>query len=811
MNEKNVTLTQGDNISAEQPQNEEVHSQVAVNTQPGKATPNDISRIVAGASGRSRSRWVRFGSRHAVVSPALEPVVRTLREHFPKADIGVVERAYAIAEKAHRGQFRKSGEPYITHPMAVAGILAGMGAPETAIAAGLLHDTVEDTEYSLNELRRDFGDEIALIVDGVTKLDKVQYGEAAAAETVRKMVLAMAKDVRVIFVKLADRLHNARTWKYVPSASASKKARETLEIYAPLAHRLGINAIKWELEDLSFKVLYPDIYSSIEELVAERAPARKETLDKVIAEIQVVLKENKIEAEVYGRPKHYYSIYQKMVVRGHDFHDIYDLIGIRVLVNTVSECYAAMGVIHQAWPPLTGRIKDYIAMPKFSTYRSVHTTVMGSNARPMEIQIRTHEMHREAEYGIAAHWRYKDQGRSKTSAKIVTGAKSATIGQTELDWLRRLADWQNETTDPEDFLDALRYEITGNEVYVFTPQGNIIKLPEGATPVDFAYSVHTEVGHRMIGAEINGHAVPFKTKLSSGDVITILTSNDETHGPNRDWLSFVKSTRAQNKIKQWFTKERREESVDRGKKAIAIEMRKQNLPLQRLLSHQNLTLVADDLNFHDITSMYAAVGEGNASAQTVIRHLVNTVGGKDANAEDLAEVVRPENIDRPRRTGADAPEIVVEGVTGVWVKLAKCCSPVPGDAITGFTSRLGAVSVHRNDCNDLLTLREQEDEGRFAKVRWETDNSAGYSVRIRIKAIDRIGLIRDVSAALAEHRANISDMRIQRNNPLAISDYEIVVADLHRLNAVLASIQSISGVASAERVAQNDELDSKTN
>ena len=514
-------------------------------------------------------------------SGAVETLIRTVRTHHPKADLSLIERAYTVAERAHRGQKRRSGEPYITHPVAVAQIIADLGIGAKTIAAALLHDTVEDTEYTLDELRDQFGDEIAMLVDGVTKLDKVKYGDSAQAETVRKMIVAMSKDIRVLIIKLADRLHNARTWGFVPAASATRKATETLEIYAPLAHRLGIQAIKWELEDLSFAVLYPKLYAEIESLVKQRTPERERLVQHVIDAINDDLKSAKIRGKVVGRPKQYYSIYQKMVVRGREFDDIYDLVGIRVLVNTVRDCYAVLGQIHARWTPMPGRFKDYIATPKFNLYQSLHTTVIGPQGRPVEIQIRTEEMHQRAEFGVAAHWKYKEQTTGKS-----TGGPGKN--DTDLAWLAHISDWQAETADPSEFLDSLRFEIGAKEVYVFTPKGRVIGLPAGATPVDFAYAVHTEVGHRTMGAKVNGRLVPLESSLNTGDVVEIFTSKNPDSGPSQDWLNFVKSPRARNKIRQWFTKERRDEAIEQGKDAIARAMRKQNLPLQKLMTQDAL-------------------------------------------------------------------------------------------------------------------------------------------------------------------------------------------------------------------------------
>ncbi|MGH3097534.1 MAG: RelA/SpoT family protein, partial [Streptosporangiales bacterium] len=508
-------------------------------------------------------------------NPVLEPLLRTVRATHRGADTRTIERAYDTAAYHHRKQRRKSGDLYITHPLAVATILAELGMTTPTIVAALLHDTVEDTEYTLDELRREYGDEVAGLVDGVTKLDKVKYGaEAAESGTLRKMIIAMARDARVLIIKLADRLHNMRTIGYLSTQKQHRTARQTLEIYAPLAHRLGMNTVKWELEDLSFAALYPKRYDEIVRLVGERAPRRDEYLTKVIDRIQEDLRGGKIRATVTGRPKHYYSVYQKMIVRGRDFADIYDLVGTRVLVETVRDCYAVLGAVHARWNPVPGRFKDYIAMPKFNMYQSLHTTVIGPEGKPVELQIRTWAMHRRAEYGIAAHWKYKEEPPD-------TGEGS---DGTEISWLRQLLDWQKETTDPGEFLDSLRFEINAGEVYVFTPKGDVQSFPQGATPVDFAYAVHTEVGHRCIGARVNGQLVPLDSALDNGDVVEVFTSKAQNAGPSRDWLSFVKSARARNKIRQWFSKERREEAIERGKSALARTIRKQGLPLQRILT-----------------------------------------------------------------------------------------------------------------------------------------------------------------------------------------------------------------------------------
>nr|WP_275405061.1 bifunctional (p)ppGpp synthetase/guanosine-3',5'-bis(diphosphate) 3'-pyrophosphohydrolase [Sediminihabitans luteus] len=737
-----------------------------------------------------RSRLVRFGGRPQG-TPALEPLLQAVRTNHPKADLSGIERAYVTAEKAHRGQLRKSGDPYITHPVAVATILAELGMTPPTLAAALLHDTVEDTDYSLDQLRSEYGDEIAMLVDGVTKLDKVQYGDAAQAETVRKMVVAMARDIRVLVIKLADRLHNARTWKFVPAKSAERKARETLEIYAPLAHRLGMNTIKWELEDLSFAALYPKVYDEIVHLVAERAPAREEYLAVVRGQVTADLRGAKIKATVTGRPKHYYSIYQKMIVRGHDFAEIYDLVGVRVLVDSVRDCYAALGALHARWNPVPGRFKDYIAMPKFNMYQSLHTTVIGPGGKPVEIQLRTHDMHRRAEYGVAAHWKYKE------AAKAGKPSEDGAGGPSDMHWLRQLVDWQRETADPGEFLDSLRFEIGGAEVYVFTPKGDVMALPMGSTPVDFSYAVHTEVGHRTMGARVNGRLVPLDSPLDNGDVVEVLTSKSENAGPSRDWLAFVKSPRARNKIRQWFSKERRDEAVEQGKDQIAKAMRKQNLPIQRLLSHEGLLALANELRYPDVTSLYAAIGEGQASAASVVQKLVHSMGGEEGTTEDVAETARPGQTARRVRTGD--PGVVVKGVDDVWVKLAKCCTPVPGDEIIGFVTRGHGVSVHRTDCANVVGLRDQPE--RIVDVGWSTGANTMFLVQIQVEALDRSRLLSDVTRVLSDHHVNILSASVSTSNDrVAISRFVFEMAEPGHLASVLTAVRKIDGVFDVYRI-----------
>lgn len=772
---------------------------------PGKS----VSTASAGRSGspnRVRARLARLGvQRSSPYNPVLEPLLRAVRSNDPKietATLRQVERAYQVAERWHRGQKRKSGDPYITHPLAVTTILAELGMDPATLMAGLLHDTVEDTEYGLDTLRRDFGDQVALLVDGVTKLDKVKFGEAAQAETVRKMVVAMAKDPRVLVIKLADRLHNMRTMRYLKREKQEKKARETLEIYAPLAHRLGMNTIKWELEDLAFAILYPKMYDEIVRLVAERAPKRDEYLAVVTDEVQADLRAARIKATVTGRPKHYYSVYQKMIVRGRDFAEIYDLVGIRVLVDTVRDCYAALGTIHARWNPVPGRFKDYIAMPKFNMYQSLHTTVIGPSGKPVELQIRTFDMHRRAEYGIAAHWKYKQEavaGASKVRTDAPKGSGKG-VGQdtvNDMAWLRQLLDWQKETEDPGEFLESLRFDLSRNEVFVFTPKGDVIALPAGATPVDFAYAVHTEVGHRTIGARVNGRLVPLESTLDNGDLVEVFTSKATGAGPSRDWLSFVKSPRARNKIRAWFSKERRDEAIEQGKDAIARAMRKQNLPIQRILTGDSLVTLAHEMRYPDISSLYAAIGEGHVAAQGVVQKLVQALGGQDEATEDIAEStpIRPRS---KRRSSAD-PGVVVKGVDDVWVKLARCCTPVPGDPIIGFVTRGSGVSVHRADCVNVDSLSRQPE--RILEVEWAPTQSSVFLVAIQVEALDRSRLLSDVTRVLSDQHVNILSAAVQTSRDrVATSRFTFEMGDPKHLGHVLKAVRGVEGVYDVYRV-----------
>ena len=621
------------------------------------------------------------------------------------------------------------------------------------------------------------------MVDGVTKLDKVKFGDSAQSETMRKMVVAMSKDVRVLVIKLADRLHNARTWGFVNPEQAKRKAQETLEIYAPLAHRLGISAIKVELEDISFAVLYPKVYEEIVSLVGQRNPSRSEYTDKVIDEISTELRDGKVKAKLSGRPKQYYSIYQKMVLRGREFDDIYDLVGIRVIVSSVRDCYGALGAIHAKWSPLTGRFKDYIAMPKFNLYQSLHTTVVGPEGRAVEIQIRTQEMDQRAEYGVAAHWKYK--------------AQTGKSGDQEVDlaWLKQLSDWQEETADPGEFLDNLRFEIGAKELYVFTPKGKVVGLSSGSTPIDFAYAVHTEVGHRTIGAKVNGRLVPLESKLQAGDVIEILTSKSESAGPSKDWLNIAGSASAKAKIKHWFTQERKEHATEDGKEALVKALRRQGLPIQSLLNSETLLQIVGEQKLSDVSALYTAIGQGQISTTNVIERIKQLRGlTGDPDTDEITLPQTPRGLKGPRRSGQG---VLVKGSPDVLTKMARCCTPVPGDEIIGFITRGEGVSVHRGDCKNVKSLTPQ----RVVEVSWAEDSRGVFMVQIQIEALDRSGLLSDVTRVLSENHVNILSAAVSTGRDrVALSRFVFEMADPSHLDHLLNQVRKIEAVYEVSRV-----------
>ena len=732
-----------------------------------------------------RSRLPRIFTRSSTAyGQELAELIKVVKLNHAKADLSVIQRAYKTAEHYHTGQLRKSGEEYITHPLAVARILADLGSGPATIVAALLHDTVEDTAYSIGQLEADYGSEVGLLVDGVTKLDKMKFGDSAQAETMRKMVVAMSKDVRVLVIKLADRLHNARTWGFVPAESAKRKAQETLEIYAPLAHRLGISTIKNELEDISFAVLYPKVYEEIVNLVGQRNPSRSEFTEKVIEDIETELRDNKVKAKIDGRPKQYYSIYQKMVMRGREFDDIYDLVGIRVIVSSVRDCYGALGAIHAKWSPIPGRFKDYIAMPKFNLYQSLHTTVVGPEGRAVEIQIRTMEMHQRAEYGVAAHWKYKAQA-GKAGEEV------------DFAWLKQLSDWQEETSDPGEFLDNLRFEIGAKELYVFTPKGKVVGLAAGSTPVDFAYAVHTEVGHKMIGAKVNGRLIPLESKLQAGDVVEVLTSKSESAGPSKDWLSFVASPRARAKIKHYFTMERRELATEDGKEALTKALRKQGLPVQSILNSDALAKIGEDLRIGDANALFTAIGQGQFSTQSVIEKIKVHLGlSNDPDTEEIP-VQLPKSLRGPRSANQG---ILVKGSPDVLTKMARCCTPVPGDQITGFITRGEGVSVHRVDCTNVASLNQ----ARVVEVDWAESARGVFMVQIQVEALDRSGLLSDITRVLTENHVNILSATVSTGRDrVALSRYVFEMADPSHLDHLLNQVRRIEAVYDVYRVKSN--------
>jgi GTP pyrophosphokinase len=717
-------------------------------------------------------------------SEEVAPLVNTFREHHPRVSTALISRAYEVAAAAHRGQTRKSGEPYITHPVAVARIVADLGLDDVTIAAALLHDAVEDTGMTVAAIRADFGEEVAAIVDGVTKLDRIKFDskEAQQAATMRKMLVAMAKDLRVLIIKLADRLHNMRTIAGMPAWKQERTAQETLDIYAPLAHRLGMQEMKQQLEDLAFAALHPKRYAEIDHMVATRTPEREIYLFQVVEEVRERLKELGIRAEVTGRPKHYWSIYEKMVVKGKEFDDIFDLVGIRVLVDTVKDCYAALGSIHATWKPVQGRFKDYIAMPKFNLYQSLHTTVIGPQGKPLEVQIRTHEMHSRAEYGVAAHWNYKDNHASTA----------------DLAWLNRIVDWQRETEDPSEFMAKLKIDLEQDEVFVFTPKGRVISLPKGATPVDFAYTIHTEVGHSCIGARVNGRLVPLDSELQSGDTVEIFTSKVEGAGPSRDWLKFVATHRAANKIRQWYSRERREDAIETGHEDLIRALRREGLPVQKILQSKVLDDVASSLNYADLAALKAAIGENHVSAKSVAERVRRLLQDVDPSREEQLPITAREP--RRRRSARAHSGVHVEGLDDVMVRLSRCCTPVPGDEIMGFVTRGRGVSVHRTDCANAISLSMGQAD-RLIDVEWDNEATGTFVASIEVKALDRSRLLRDVSAALADHHVNIIACNtVTGSDRISKMRFDFELADPSHLDSVISSIKQIDSIYDAYRV-----------
>jgi guanosine-3',5'-bis(diphosphate) 3'-pyrophosphohydrolase len=719
-------------------------------------------------------------------SGELAPLLATYRRRHPKASISDINRAYGVASQAHRSQMRKSGESYINHPLAVAQIVADIGLDEISVAAALLHDAVEDTEITLNDVEREFGAQVAAIVDGVTKLERIRFDsrEEQQAATMRKMLVAMAKDLRVLVIKLADRLHNMRTIAAMPLEKQQRIAQETLDIYAPLAHRLGMQELRQELEDLSFASLHPKRFAELDHLVRVRTPERDVYLAKTVAEVRARLSELSIEADVTGRGKHLWSIYEKMVVKGLEFDDIFDLVAVRVVVPTMKDCYAALGSIHGRWRPVVGRFKDYIAMPKFNLYQSLHTTVVGPSGKPIEVQIRTTEMHQRAEWGVAAHWAYKDRSGAQAS---------------EADWLTRIIDWQEEVSDPAQFLQSLKTDLEEDELYVFTPKGRVISLPVGSTAVDFAYAVHTEVGHATIGAKVNGRLIGLDHVFQSGDTCEIFTSKVESAGPSQDWLGFVASPRARNKIRQWFSRERRIDMVEAGRDELHDEFRREGLPAQQVWKSDQLDHVVTEMSFIDLDAMLAAIGEHHVSGRSIAQRVAR---GYRSGEED---VQLPATVDMPRRERRDGHRqevgIHVEGLDDMLVRLAMCCTPVPGDEITGFVTRGRGVSVHRADCANAVSLMSEQ-ATRMIEVDWDGEGQfkSTFTAGIEVVALDRSKLLADVASALVEQRVNIvSCETVTGADREAKMRFEFELANGTHLDSVIRRIKNIDSVYDAYR------------
>lgn len=719
------------------------------------------------------------------VAPLLEQLLAAVTAYDPDADTDLITRAFVAAAVLHAGQNRKSGERYIYHPVGTAMNCAELQLDSVTIAAALLHDVVEDTGTPLEWIEQEFGSEIAMLVDGVTKLTKMHFTsqEEEQAENFRKLIVAMAGDIRVILIKLADRLHNVRTLGYLGKQKQIQKAKETLEVYAPLAHRLGIHSFKWQLEDLSFAILHPRKYAEIQQWVAQRRVDREGFVEETASLLRERLAEAGIDAEISGRAKHFYSIYLKMARRGKEFNEIFDLTALRVLVKTVKDCYGAIGIIHSIWKPIPGRFKDYIAMPKYNMYQSLHTTVIGPQGKPLEIQVRTFDMHQTAEYGIAAHWLYKEKGDKQAD---------------KLQWLRQMVEWQSETGDPRDFMDNLRIDLFEDEVFVFTPKGDVKSLPRDATPIDLAYAVHTDVGNHCVGAKVNGRIVPLHHRLRSGDIVEIITSRS-SRGPSRDWLGVVVSSRARQKIRQHFRREEREDAVQSGRELLAETLRRDGHPAQKLLSGKTLAKVVHDAGYQHAEDLYAAVGSGHIPVKSVVDKVLHH---GQVMTERRVPVREPEveHLATAEPTGISSEfGIAVEGMTDIVVRMAKCCKPIPGDKIVGYISLGKGVTIHRADCKNARALRK--DPERFTNVSWIGTGGKPFRVEIQVEALHRPRLLEDVARTLSDSGAHIISGSVQTlPDSVARERFTIEVGDVRQLDTILANLRTLSTVYDAYRV-----------
>ena len=716
-------------------------------------------------------------------------LLEKVKSYYSGEDIEMIKEAYAYAEEAHRGQFRNSGEPYIVHPRLVAYTLAELELDVPTIVAGLLHDVVEDTSRTIGDIEQKFGQEVAQLVDGVTKLSRIEYRskEEQQAENLRKMFLAMARDIRVVLIKLADRLHNMQTLKHHSPQKQHDIAQETLEIYAPLAHRLGIFRLKWELEDLALRYLEPEKYYELVERIAARRQDREEQINQVIEKLKAQLTGIGIKADLSGRPKNFYSIYNKMVTQNKDLSEIFDLMAIRVIVNSVKDCYGTLGIVHTLWKPLPGRFKDYIAMPKPNMYQSLHTTVLGPRGEPFEIQIKTWEMHRTAEYGIAAHWVYKE------------GGKQDKDFDQKVAWLRQLLEWQLELRDAHEFMESLKIDLFSDTVFVFTPKGDVIELPAGAIPIDFAYRVHSEIGHRCIGARVNGRMVPLDYRLNNGDIVEIITSKQS--GPSRDWLNMVKTSQAKTRIRQWFKREQREENAVRGRESLERELKKQGSELADWARGDKLLDVARRFNFQSVEELYAGIGVGTLTALQVIGKIKD-----DFLKERKAETGPPEvisSLTEARQRSGDkvrSKGVRVKGLDNMAVRFSHCCNPLPGDMIMGYVTRGRGVSIHRLDCPNLVAYRHNEPE-RIIEVSWEAHNYTGYQVEIEVRAMDRPRLTTDVMNTITDSRIPISSVYARANkNKQAIINLTLEIPNVDYLQSLLQKIKRVRDVTEVRRV-----------